>query len=386
MRVINNAERLSRFFKAMEMYSPFPASDDPTLSEWIPPPLLEAHRGRYLWTDGFGVVNFLTLYKITREDRYLIFARNLIFTVHNVLGYTRDGKERLPGATEERPLDGGLRIGKCDETGPDGDGQYFHYLTMWMHALNRMTFVTGNKWYNDQAVSMAKAVLFRFMTNVSAERPRMVWKLSIDLSQPIVDSEGNLDPIDGYVTYTRLQETSDDHHVLDEELAALKKIVDDKVEDYSSLDTLDLGMTLWTLHWLVPQPTWPLSGLWPAKLQYRVFDLLLIAAKKFDLFNLPHEKRLAFREFGAALGLRTAVPLIDKMLEHHTSLNPGDLETIARLNAFKAMPDRILHNWEEAGLLPRLTEQLSGREAELISTTIVMYATALIPGMMIRQP
>jgi hypothetical protein len=71
MRVFNNAERLSKFLKAMEMYGPFPAPDDPTLSEWIPPPLLEAHRGRYLWTDGFGVVNFLTLYIITREDRYL---------------------------------------------------------------------------------------------------------------------------------------------------------------------------------------------------------------------------------------------------------------------------------------------------------------------------
>jgi hypothetical protein len=219
---------------------------------------------------------------------------------------------------------------------------------------------------------MAKAVLFRFITNVSAKRPKMFWKLSMDLSQPIVDSEGNLDPIDGYVTYTRLQETSDDHHVLDEELAALKKIVDDKVENYSSSDVLDLGMMLWTVHWLVPQPTWPVSALWPAKLQHRVFEHLFVAIKNFRLFYLSKEKRLACREFGAALGLRTAVPLINKMLEYHASINPGDLKTIESFNALKAMPDQILDKWEEAGLLAPLTEQLIGGEAERRSTAIVV--------------
>src|SRR6202012_5571778 len=101
------------------------------------------------WTDGFAVVNFLTLYNLTQENRYLTFARNLISTVHSVLGFTRDGQSRLSGATEQEPLKGGLRIGKHDETGPDGDGQYFHYLTVWMFALNRFTFVTGEKCYND---------------------------------------------------------------------------------------------------------------------------------------------------------------------------------------------------------------------------------------------
>lgn len=232
--------------------------------------------------------------------------------------------------------------------------------------------MTGNKWYNDQAVSMAKAVLFRFMTNVSAKRPRMFWKLAMDLSRPLVHSEGNLDPIDGYVMYKRLQETSDNHHVLDEEIAALKKIVDDKVEDYSSLDPLDLGMTLWTVHWLVPEPTWPLSGQWPAKLQYRAYNHLLYAAKRFGLFNNPHEKRLAFREFGAALGLRTVVPLIDKMAEGASPTDREDPKTIESLNAMKAMPDQILKGWEDAGLVPVPTKKVDRREAELSSITAVV--------------
>lgn len=95
--------------------------------------MTEGHRGRYLWTDAFGVVNFLTLYKNSSDDseRYLILADRLVHAVHSTLGRMRDLKEMLPGATTQEPLKGGLRIGKKDEKGDDGDGQYFHYLTIW---------------------------------------------------------------------------------------------------------------------------------------------------------------------------------------------------------------------------------------------------------------
>ena len=39
-------------------------------------------------------------------------AKNLVRKVHDIQGRTRDGKSRLPGATDENPLGGGLRIGK----------------------------------------------------------------------------------------------------------------------------------------------------------------------------------------------------------------------------------------------------------------------------------
>jgi hypothetical protein len=57
--------------------------------------------------------------------------------------------------------------------------------------------------------------------------------MSMDLSRALVPTEGNLDPIDGYVTFRILQssaiESGDDHL------------------------NLDLGMTLWTAHWFVFQ-------------------------------------------------------------------------------------------------------------------------------------
>ncbi|KIW17161.1 hypothetical protein PV08_04352 [Exophiala spinifera] len=370
--------KLTKFIQAMDsIYGPFPGPNDPNLTRWEPPPAAEGHRGRYLWTDGFAVVNFLTLHKTTGEQRYLTLATNLVTAVHNILGYTRDGTKRLPGATDDNPLGGGLRIGKHDESGPDGDGQYFHYLTVWMFALNRMTLVTGNKWYNDQAVSMAKAVLPHFMTNTSAERPRMFWKVSMDLSYRLVNSEGNLDPIDGYVTYSLLQRLSDDHHVLDGEISALKKIVDQKAPHYSTHDTLDIGVTLWTAHWLVPEPAWPPDKDWASQLQYRTLKNLaeIVDAGYFDH---PLKSRLAFREFGTALGVHTALPLLNK-------LKDPKVHKFSAESKLRTLPDRICQAWEAFGLVPVPDADTSQRLTELMPITAVMYATALLPGLMVQQ-
>jgi hypothetical protein len=248
---------LVKFRQAMQnVYGSFEQLAKDKLPSWTPPPMAEGHRGRYLWTDGFGVVNFLTLYKATSEERYLTLASRLIDTVHDILGRTRDGRSRLPGATDEQPLLGGLRIGKERETGEDGDGQYFHYLTVWMFALNRMSIASRNVWYNEQAVALAKAIHPHFVVRRESDRPRMYWKMSMDLSRPLVGSEGNLDPIDGFVTYTLLQKTSSDLSVLAKEIGDLGKIVSTKWPYYESSDPLDLGMTLWTTHWLKGEQEW----------------------------------------------------------------------------------------------------------------------------------
>jgi hypothetical protein len=163
---------LARFLEAMSgVYGPLPPGDSST---WEPPPKAGGFKGRYLWTDAFGVVNFLTLYKETGDDTYLSLAKNLAQKVHDVQGRTRDGKSRLPGATDENPLGGGLRIGKEDATGSDCDGQYHHYLTLWMFALNRLSLAANDPSYNTQAISLAKAIHPRFFVDRSSPHPRMV--------------------------------------------------------------------------------------------------------------------------------------------------------------------------------------------------------------------
>ena len=70
---------------------------------------------RYTWTDAFGVVLVVSLYAELGEQRFLDEAVWLVSEVDRVLGRRR-----------------GVRIGEA----PDRDGQYFHYLAMWLYALS----------------------------------------------------------------------------------------------------------------------------------------------------------------------------------------------------------------------------------------------------------
>ncbi len=166
---------LNKCLKAMQtVYGPFDALTPTQASNWTPSPMAEGHRGRYLWTDAFGVLNFLTLGATTSETRCTTLAARLIESVHSTLGRTRNLTQRLPGASDAHPLAGGLRIRKEDEEDDpsgDGDGQYHHYLTLWMFALNRMARATGERRYNDIAIELAKAIHPRFVRDRDSARP-----------------------------------------------------------------------------------------------------------------------------------------------------------------------------------------------------------------------
>lgn len=275
---------LRRFEESMEaVYGKF--SDIGDASTWVPPPAFGGHRGRYLWTDAFGVLNLLTLHKESESSdaKYLTLAKQLVQNVHDILGRTRDGQSRLPRATDEEPLLGGLRIGKLSETGSDGDGQYHHYLTLWMFALNRLSMATDDPFYNRQAVSLAKAIHPHFFLDRTSTRPRMVWKAAMDLSRPLVHSEGNLDPIDGYVVFRLLQSSAincGDGKVLEEEIKDYQRVMARKGSQYVSSDPLDLGMALWVAHWLAGKETWATDFRWRCVSQLRNSHHLPCSAKK----------------------------------------------------------------------------------------------------------
>jgi len=182
---------------------------------------------RYLWTDAFAVCNFLGLYQETGGEEFKDLALKLVDQVHDTLGRHRKDDSRtgwISGLDEEdgrlHPTKGGLRIGKqLQERGSndpfnerlewDRDGQYHHYLTKWMHTLNRVSRVTGDLKFNTWAVEPAKPAHARFVYALSYGGPkRMNWKMSIDLSRPLVPSMGQHDPLDGFVTYNELQATA----------------------------------------------------------------------------------------------------------------------------------------------------------------------------------
>ena len=179
---------------------------------------------RYLWTDAFAVCNFLELYRQTGDEQYKDLALVLVDQVHDILGRHREDDARtgwISGMDEKEgrnhPTRGGVRIGKkMNESGPadrfdedlewDRDGQYYHYLTKWMHALSRVGRVTGDSSYNRWATELAKTAHARFTHLPSpGSQKRMYWKMSIDLSHPLVPSMGHHDPLDGFITYNELQ-------------------------------------------------------------------------------------------------------------------------------------------------------------------------------------
>jgi hypothetical protein len=325
-----------------DVYGPLPSNITDAVA-WTPPAKSGGFKGRYLWTDAFGVVDFLTLHQATKDETYLILAKNLVTAVHDIQGRTRDGQSRLPGASDENPLGGGLRIGKTDESGPDADGQYHHYLTLWMFALNRLSIAAHEPLYNKQAIQLAKAIQPRFFVGKDTNFPRMVWKISVDMSRPLVHSQGNLDPIDGYVTMKILQASArEEDPSLDDEIHDYRRVMELKGKHFVSDDTLDLGMSAWASHWLADKEKWA------EDLQSR--SLKQLGKTLAGGARVPGRYRLAFRDFGACLGVGCC-DAADSSLKMHA--------------------DQLIRDWEAAFALT---------PDELRPITQVMYAAALIPG------
>lgn len=78
-----------------------------------------------------------------------------------------------------------------------------------MHALDQAARRTGQARFNLWAREHAETAHRAFVS----ERPgrggrRMAWKMSTDLSRPLVASTGQHDPLDGYVTCVQLRATA----------------------------------------------------------------------------------------------------------------------------------------------------------------------------------
>src|SRR5215216_838453 len=112
---------------------------------------------RYLWTDAFGVVLFVSLYRKLGQETWLDQAEELVADVERVLGRPR-----------------GFRIGQA----PDRDGQYFHYLAMWLFALGCLG--EHKPAYRARGVSIAKDIHSAFVV----PEVGVVWKMQEDLSGP----------------------------------------------------------------------------------------------------------------------------------------------------------------------------------------------------------
>jgi hypothetical protein len=353
---------------------------------------------RYLWTDAFAVCNFLGLYAATGQNRYRNLALQLVEQVHNVLGRHRQDDPRqgwISGLNERegagRPTAGGLRIGKkinerqssdpVDERLEwDRDGQYYHYLTKWMHALNRVSRVTNDQTYSTWAMDLARTAHRAFAYPVEGGGPkRLYWKMSIDLSRPLVASMGHHDPLDGLITYCQLQVLADRDRErqgpgLEAEINDLAAMCLD--QDWTTDDPLGLGGLLSDGYQLAQ------LTVHCGESRLNLLDDILAAAldglvsyRHNDILTAPAPYRLAFRELGLAIGLR-AVQRLEVLVNSNPDTFAVHSSVPAHLNAL--LPYLSLGSGiEKFWLQPENRDNSTWAEHQDIN--MVMLATALAP-------
>lgn len=260
---------------------------------------------RYLWTDAFGVVLYLSLYRELGEERWLEAAEALVADVENVLGRPR-----------------GLRIGEA----PDRDGQYFHYLAMWLFALARLGEVKPR--FRERGIEIARDVHPAFVVPGRG----VIWKMKEDLSGPYPGyGFGAMDAFDGYVSYRLLSEQE-----LADQIAEMKVLIDRQYRQLDIDQDLGLGMMLWLAHFF-PQEDW-------AKVQTErslsaLDRLWTYPPGFFARSSYARQVRIAFANYGASLGLQAVgrwperVAQLNAYFEEYRSADEYDREAITHVMA-----------------------------------------------------
>ena len=354
---------------------------------------------RYLWTDAFAVCNFLELSRQTGEEEYRQLALRLVEQVHHVLGRHRADDPRtgwISGLSEpegkQHPTQGGLRIGKpLNERQPDEpfderlewerDGQYYHYLTRWMHALSRVSRVTGDPRYIRWAIELAGTAYERFAYRSDANgQTRMYWKMSIDLSRPQVDAMGQHDPLDGLVTCLELRAAARDRSDpvpadLTAPIAGLAAM-SERVR-LATTDPLGIGGLLTAAHSLVALTAAGATTIedLPERLLDQALPGLQYQTANRDALSMPAYYRLAFRELGLSIGLHAVQRMQDLLARSPRAFDtlPSLRSRLDLLMRYAALIEPIEAFW----LNPKNREADSWDEHEDINA--VMLATSLAP-------
>jgi hypothetical protein len=250
--------------------------------EWMRARRIWPNGLRYLWTDAFGVVLLVSLYDKLGDDKFLAEAEWVVGDVDRVL---------------RRPR--GIRIGEE----PDRDGQYFHYLAMWLYALAVLGRYVAR--YREMGIDIVHEVHDAFLVPGRG----VIWKMQEDLSAPYPGyGLGALDSFDGYVSYRMLGEDA-----LSREIDEMRALIDKTAPDLMITQDLGLGMMLWMTHFFPEEP-------WARVQKTRCLETLDDMWVDDSYFcrepNLPRT-RFAFTNYGVSVGLRS----VNEMPERVDRLN-----------------------------------------------------------------
>jgi len=247
---------------------------------------------RYLWTDAFGVILLASLHEALGRDEYLDRAEQLVAEVDRVLGRPR-----------------GIRIGEE----PDRDGQYFHYLAMWLYALA----VLGRSIprYRARGIDLVHQVHDAFLVPGRG----VIWKMAEDLSAPYPGfGFGALDAFDGYIAYRALDEAE-----LEREIGDMRRLIDASAPRLVITQDLGLGMMLWMSHFF-PRESWA------AVQRRRALAMLETMWQPEGYFcrepDMPGVK-FAFTNYGVSVGLQAVkamLPQVDRLNGFFDRYRSGD--------------------------------------------------------------
>ena len=299
-----------------------------------PLPRDEAAGGRYLWTDAFGVLNFVTAAARCgevddaggREDA-LAAALGLVVAVHDALGQPRAEADMMPSG---RPPFGGrprryrgLRIGKPraaaeSDCGMGLDGMYFHYHDKWLFALARLAAEVGPHTTTgaalaSEAVSLVKDTHALWVECNAAGRPLGVrWKVNMDMSpiRGMPPTRPSSDAISGLVAYRAVATVArragtSVREEIEEECQDMATIAS-ALHPVVSSDSLGWGLEAWEAQWLPRlSARSEFAESFEVVRRYAAHADAVLTLSAFENATDPRDRRsLPFRAYGSWIGAR----------------------------------------------------------------------------------
>lgn len=262
---------------------------------------------RYLWTDAFGVVLLTSLYAETGERHFLDEAEWLVEEVERVLGRPR-----------------GIRIGEA----PDRDGQYFHYLAMWLFALATLGRYLPE--YRQRGVRLVHQIHDPFVQPGKG----VYWKMTEDLSRPYPGyGFGALDAFDGYLAYRVL-----DEQALAREIETMSQLIEQMEPTLLITQDLGLGMMLWMSHFF-PKEHWARSQ---RARCLEMLDHMWVEKGYFCREPGYPQVKFAFTNYGVSIGLQAVgamperVQKLHEFFDHYRSGDNYDHDAITHVMASSA--------------------------------------------------
>ncbi len=254
-----------------------------------------------------------------------------------------------------------------------------------MHALDQVSRATRDPRFNAWARELADVAHRSF--RVEGGRG-MVWKMSIDLSRPLVPSMGHHDPLDGLLTCVQLQTTAARLSGAPREPDLAQAVADFTAlaqgRDWATADPLGVGCLLidaCRVAQLSSEGAFAGGDLLGTLLAAALAGLSQVARQ--GVWTQPASQRLAFRELGLAIGLCALEP-IEKQVRAESGRFSDAAGVLRRIEALKrevALGSQIAAFWRA----PEHRRTDIWQEHRDIDE--VMLATCLAPdGLLLRPP